>query len=197
MDQIHAAPRGERRGGGEGRVGGDVEAERSAAGGARSEIEVLARPLGMRGGGEIEAVGDAMQRGRLGRGIVGGEKDVLRPPVAPQADEAGALGLRRAMLVDGAAGLIARLRRDAVAADKREGLVLSGKAPRQREGQEGSDERAVNHDGQALRAGRRLDRGGGQGEAAHCLLGGTKAREESEVSNAKDALYGDGFSSRP
>ena len=127
MDQGRAAPGGERRGGGEGRLGRDVEAERSAAGGARGEIEVFARLLGMGDGGEIDAVGDAMQRGRLGRGIVGGQKDVLRPPVAPQADEAGALGLRRAMLVDGAASVIARPRRDAVAAVERERLVLSSK----------------------------------------------------------------------
>ena len=82
---------GERRGGGEGRVGGSVEAERSAAGGDRGEVEVFAWPLGVGDGDEIDAVGDAVQRGRLGRRIVWGDKDVLRLLVAAQADEAAAV----------------------------------------------------------------------------------------------------------
>ena len=86
VGERRAAPLGERRGGGDSRFGGVVEAERSAVGGDRDEIEIFARPFGMGDGGEIDAVGDAMQRGRLGRRIVRGDKDILRPPVAPQAD---------------------------------------------------------------------------------------------------------------
>ena len=80
------------------------------------------------------------------------------------AGQAAAFDLRRAARVDRATGVIARLRRDAVAADEREGFVLGRKTPPQRESQEGSYERARGHDGQDLRAGRRREKDGARGE---------------------------------